>query len=787
MNASPLMRRPSRVLLIAAAAVASTAGMRHPPLAPPKPGVAAFGEHLNRTVPAFLEQAGVPGASVALVHDGEVSFVTAYGFADRERHVAATSATVYNVGSISKTVTAWGVMRLVEQGRIGLDDPVERYLRRWHLPASSFDPDGVTIRRLLSHTAGLSTPSVYEYASDEHVPSLVAALSDSNGVRQVIPAGTEWRYSGGGYEILQLLIEEVSGRPFAEYMRTEVLLPLGMRSSTFDTLALSRAVATPYDSGRAIARHRYVGLAAAGLYSTAGDLARFLAAGIRGSKGEPPGRGVLTPTSVAVMQSPAPHSSAKYGFYYGLGYNLFPLGASLRPDTVLGDGAIVPGHMGQNTGWGAVIWSVPATGDGFVMLTNHSKGFEAYRWALCDWVRWVAVPSFGYLCDGRDRWALGTLGAELYAAERREAPKRIPFVDSLATAVVADSAPGMAILVMRDGEVLHAAGYGVADLATRAHITQDTPFNLASLSKQFTAFAIMRLVERGALSYDDTLSRFVPELGDAARRVTIRELLTHSSGLPDYYPFLRDWSRLGRVDNALVRDTLRGKALEFPPGTAARYSNSGYVLLASVIEKVTKRPFREAMSDLVFGPSGMHATIALDGTTPFPRERAVGYDTIGNRFRMADYGVFENAKGQRGYTDLRTVGAGGMYSTLRDLAAWTRTLDREELLPRATLAEAFRAQVPATDARGIDTLVGYGYGWIVSRRNGAEVAWHDGGIAGFRNLVVRVPASRVTVFILSNFAGTDIGTRARIATRIVDRITGRSPAAPASADPPNPP
>jgi len=329
----------------------------------------------------------------------------------------------------------------------------------------------------------------------------------------------------------------------------------------------------------------------------------------------------------------------------------------------------------------------------------------------------------------------------------------------------------MAILVVRDGVVLHAAGYGVADLATRARITQDTPFNLASLSKQFTAFAIMRLMQRGALSYDDTLSRFLPELGDAARRLSIRQLLTHSSGLPDYYPFLRDWSQLARVDNALVRDTLRGKALEFPPGTETRYNNSGYVLLASVIEKVAKRPFREAMSDLVFEPSGMRSTLALDGATPFPRDRAVGYDTIGGRFRMADYGVFENAKGQRGYADLRTVGAGGVYSSLRDLAAWTRTLDDAALLPRAALAEAFRAQVPASDARGIDTLVGYGYGWIVSRRNGSEVVWHDGGIAGFRNLVVRVPASRVTIFILSNFAGTDIGTRARIAMRIVDRIT----------------
>jgi CubicO group peptidase (beta-lactamase class C family) len=137
---------------------------------------------------------------------------------------------------------------------------------------------------------------------------------------------------------------------------------------------------------------------------------------------------------------------------------------------------------------------------------------------------------------------------------------------------------------------------------------------------------------------------------------------------------------------------------------------------------------------------------------------------------MDDYGVFENARGQRGYSDLRTVGAGGVYSTLRDLATWTRTLDHAELLSPAALAEAFRVQVPARDARGIDTLVGYGYGWIVSRRNGAEVLWHDGGIAGFRNLVVRVPASRVTVFILSNFAGTDIDTRARIALRIVDRI-----------------
>src|SRR3954470_11292730 len=179
MNSSPFARRGSWVMLIGAAGVASTSAIWRMPSRPPKPGVAVFAEHLNRTIPKFLHQAGVPGASVALIRDGEVALVTSYGLADRERSVPATTSTVYNVGSISKTVTAWGVMRLVEQGRIGLDDPVERYLRRWHLPASSFDPDGVTIRRLLSHTAGLSTPSVREYRLDERVPQLVESLSDS--------------------------------------------------------------------------------------------------------------------------------------------------------------------------------------------------------------------------------------------------------------------------------------------------------------------------------------------------------------------------------------------------------------------------------------------------------------------------------------------------------------------------------------------------------------------------------------------------------------------------------
>lgn len=731
----------------------------------------AFVRQLDEVVPSFLERSGVPGGAVALVRNGEVVMLRGYGLADREQNKPVTATTVFNVGSISKTVTAWGIMRLVEQKKIGLDDPVERYLRRWHLPASRWNPDGVTLRRLLSHSAGLSLPSVHEYRPSERMPALWESLADSaEGVRQIAEPGSGFAYSGGGYELLQLLIEDVTGQPFAQFMRDQVLVPLGMRNSTFDTLAVSPTrMATPYDSGHAIAAYRYLGLAAAGLYSTAEDLARFVAAGMRGARGELPGRGVLSPTSVQTMLTPA--ISTGFGFHYGFGYNLFPLGNTLRPERVLGDGALAPGHMGQNTGWGAVMWSNPATGDGFVMLTNHSAGYQAYRWALCDWVRWVSLPSFGYICDGREKQMWGQLGRTLYAQEIDSSP-HLPFVDSLARSAAADTAPGMAILVMQDGRIAHLGGYGRADLATRARITQDTPFYLASLSKQFTAMAIMRLVREGALSYDDPLSRFMPELGATSGAVTVKQLLTHSSGIPNYYDFIRDWSRLKRINNTAVLDTLRGKSLDFEPGSRAKYSNSNYVLLATIVERLTKQRFAEAMKRLVFEPAGLRSATVLDDSAAFPHGRAVGYERTDGRFTMSDYGVIETEAGRRVYFDMRTVGAGGMYGTLRDFVAWEEALASTRLLTRQAADEAFRSHVTATDAPGVDSLVGYGYGWIASKRYGTDVAWHDGAMAGFRNVMLRVPSRRFSVVVLSNASWID---QRRLAVAIADHYLSPNP------------
>jgi CubicO group peptidase (beta-lactamase class C family) len=223
------------------------------------------------------------------------------------RDAPVTPDTVFQVGSISKSVTAWGVMRLVQQHKLDLDAPVERYLTRWHLPHTAFDVDGGTIGRLLSHSAGLNSQD-YSPISTRPLPSLEQSLSGESGgvnarsgtddVRITMTPGQHWNYSNGGYTLLQLAIEEVTGEAFARYMQREVLEPLGMTRSSFTWQQGLRAQsATGYDvAGRAVPRSALTETAAGGLQTTANDLAVFMAAGMIGPDGEPAGRGVLTPT-----------------------------------------------------------------------------------------------------------------------------------------------------------------------------------------------------------------------------------------------------------------------------------------------------------------------------------------------------------------------------------------------------------------------------------------------------------------------------------------------------------
>lgn len=295
--------------------------------------------------------------------------------------------TVFQTASVSKWVTAWGVMALVERGGIELDAPVTRYLTRWRLPDTGFDNDGVTVRRLLSHTAGLTDSLGYDgFPPGSDIQTLEQSLTRAadaccglDGRVQVgTEPGAEWQYSGGGFTLLQLLIEEATGETFAAYMQRVVLQPLGMYRSTFQADEVAPAdLATFYDEDGTPAPHyRYTATAAASLYSTAADMSRFAAAHAFGAHGAPPGRGVLLPETVDFMRQP--HAAL-------LGIDIWGLGVMLYVADE--DGASVIGHDGANAP--AINTSVrvhSASGDGIVVLVT---GDQALAGRLAgEWVFW---------------------------------------------------------------------------------------------------------------------------------------------------------------------------------------------------------------------------------------------------------------------------------------------------------------------------------------------------------------------------------------------------------------
>ena len=333
----------------------------------------AFAAQLDTLAPQLLRRYQIPGAAVALVDYGEVVWVKGYGNANKADGLPVSADTVFQAASISKSLTTWGVMRLVEKGQLDLDAPAERYLKRWHLPPSGYDPDGVTLRRLLSHSAGLSVGGYPGLPPDQGLPSLEESLSGGyasvKGVRITRQPGAQYSYSGGGYTVLQMLIEDVTGEPFPEYMQREVLAPLYMEHSSFEWRADLRSfTAAGYDTaGRTLPNYLFAEKAAAGLYTTAADLARLASAEMSGPNGEPAGRGILSPAAIDIMHTPAIQVGGlekAFGDSYGLGHTV---------DTLTGGSRMV-GHNGSNRGWRSQYLELPAQKAAIVILTNSDRG-----------------------------------------------------------------------------------------------------------------------------------------------------------------------------------------------------------------------------------------------------------------------------------------------------------------------------------------------------------------------------------------------------------------------------
>lgn len=355
---------------------------------------------LEAQITALREHYRVPGVAVAVIEQGAVVLLRGYGVRASGTAVPVTPGTVFQVASISKPVAALSVLRLADAGLLDLDRPVNEVLERWSLPPSSYPQQEVTPRRLLDHTAGL-TPSGYTgYPPDWKLPTLQQALRGegrgARAVRLTRRPGEAFMYSGGGYTVLQLLVEERAGVSFADFAQRAVLDPLDMRSSSFSpTGALAERLATPHSVyGCTLPVYRFAEQAAAGLYSSAGDMARFLIEHMRGLRDD----GVLLGApQYREMMTPGEGD-------YGLGWSVTPLPGGER----------VVAHGGANRGWKAYVAMIPERQSGIAILTNSDRGMSLYRDVANTWFAQQEVAyrtrtpdmPFLYLIDLYQRIAL---------------------------------------------------------------------------------------------------------------------------------------------------------------------------------------------------------------------------------------------------------------------------------------------------------------------------------------------------------------------------------------------
>lgn len=292
--------------------------------------------------------------------------------------------------------------------------------------------------------------------------------------------------------------------------------------------------------------------------------------------------------------------------------------------------------------------------------------------------------------------------------------------------------PGASLLVLKDGEALVRRGYGRADLEQGIEAGPATDYRLASVSKQFTAASILLLAQDGKLGIDDPISKWLPSLPTAATAITLRQLLTHTSGLVDYEDLMAD-DYQGQIRDAGVLELLaKEDRLYFAPGSAYRYSNSGYALLSQVVEKASGMDYEVFLQQRIFAPLGMHDSLAYVAGGPQVPHRAYGHSEVDGHWQRTDQS-----------TTSAVLGDGGIYSSIDNLARWDAALYDNRLLSDASRALAFSPQVEIT---GEPYKASYGFGWRIS----SDMLWHTGETIGFRNVMLRWPKQHLTVILLSN-------------------------------------
>lgn len=319
--------------------------------------------------------------------------------------------------------------------------------------------------------------------------------------------------------------------------------------------------------------------------------------------------------------------------------------------------------------------------------------------------------------------------------------------DQLFSSLIFKGEPGAAVLVIKDGQIVFKKGYGVRELRTYQPIESKTNFRLASLTKAFTAAAIILLVREGKLSYETKLTDIFPEFPEYGKAINIRHLLQHTSGLPDYEDLMPPYDGTKPIEAIQIKDQEvlallhQTQAPKFEPGTQWAYSNSGYVLLGLIVEKISGQPFPEFLKKRIFERLGMEKTVAYVRGRTEVSNRAFGHSKRNGQWLETDQSPTS-----------ATLGDGGIYSSLEDLRKWDDAWRSNKLLREEEIKLALTPViVPGRGPIEPDgTAAAYGFGWFLNPWKGYRRIWHYGETRGFRTAIHRFPDENLTVIVLAN-------------------------------------
>jgi CubicO group peptidase (beta-lactamase class C family) len=358
----------------------------------------------------------------------------------------------------------------------------------------------------------------------------------------------------------------------------------------------------------------------------------------------------------------------------------------------------------------------------------------------------------------RVNFALLTLALAFHAlGSTAQAQNLAQQIDAIFQPYASHDAPGMTVIALRNGRVIFEGAYGVADLKTNAPITLKTDFRLASLTKEFTAMAIMLLAHDGKLRYDDPITRFFPEFPVYGKQITVRHLLNHTSGLLDYED-IYDAETKGMLadkvpqihDDEILRMMEKQSTTKFQPGTRWEYSNTGYALLAMIIQRVSGKTYPEFLHDRVFQPLKMTSSVAYVKDKNAVPNRAFGYrrSTDGKNWDFSDQSPTS-----------AVLGDGGIYTNVGDMAKWDAALRNHALVSAAEMQAAI-TPVPFEAKGSHNEPAQYGFGWFVNPYKGHTRMWHYGETCGFLTSIQRLTDDHITVIVLANRIDIDPGAMA---------------------------